>query len=127
MARAANAHGQPAQRTSGGINQIEPIVSENPTHERGTARVEPRIAPSAPHPEARVEEHTDPRPHRVELPHVAEVAEAREARAALAEDREGHPEVEARGGEAMRSLADEDPDHDGPGGREHGRDAERSP
>ena len=32
MARAANAHGQPAQRTSGGINQIEAIVSVNPTH-----------------------------------------------------------------------------------------------
>src|SRR5207253_1340805 len=91
--------------------------------ERGTARVEPRIAPFAPYPEARVEEHADPRPHRVELPHVAEVAEAREARAALAEDREGHPEVEARSGEAMRSLADEDPDYDGPGGRKHGRDA----
>src|SRR5439155_136768 len=32
IARAANAHGQPAQRTSGGVSQIDAIVSANPMH-----------------------------------------------------------------------------------------------
>src|SRR5438034_8079549 len=95
--------------------------------ERGAARVEPRIAPAASHPEALREEDADPRPHRVELPHVPEIAEAREPRAALPEDREGHPEVEARRGKSVGPLAHEGSNENGPGGGEERGGAERSP
>src|SRR5207237_2183577 len=53
--------------------------------ERRGARVEPGVVAPAAHGEAVGEERGDPRPHRVELPHVTEVSEARQPRAARAE------------------------------------------
>src|SRR2546427_13095384 len=95
--------------------------------ERGAARVEPRIAPAASHPEALREEDADPRPHRVELPHVPEIAEAREPRAALPEDREGHPEAEARRRKSVGPLAHGGQNEDLPGGGEERSGADGSP
>src|SRR5262249_59541366 len=64
--------------------------------ERRGGRVETQVAAAAMGVQAGTQEETEPRPHRVELPHVTEVAEAGQPRPALAKDGACHVEIEAR-------------------------------
>src|SRR5439155_11358035 len=59
--------------------------TEGDDQERRAARVQTEIATAAATLETLAEKHADPGPHGVELPHVAEIAEAGEARAAVTE------------------------------------------
>src|SRR2546422_711416 len=59
------------------------------------------------------EEQADPRPHRIELPHVAEVAETRQPRAARAEHGQRHARIEACRGKPGGPLAHQQHDDDG--------------
>src|SRR5260370_56438 len=81
------AHRQPMAWTMGGTSQIETIVIAKPTQAWVVSAV-PTYAGG--------EERGDPRPDGAQLPHVAEIPETCEPRAALAKDRGGHAEVEAR-------------------------------
>ena len=88
----------------------------------------PSVGASAARLQARREERADPRPHGVQLPHVAEIAEAGQASAAIAEDRARHAHVEARRGEPVRALPDEGPDDRAAGDRqERGREQDVPP
>ena len=69
-----------------------------------------QIAAAAAGLEARGKEEAQPRPHGVQLPHMAEVAQARESRPAVAKDRACHAQVEARRRETVGPLGDVEPD-----------------
>ncbi len=73
--------------------------------------------------EARAQEDGDPRPHRVELPHVPEVPEVRQAHAAVAEDLRDLRRVETGRRGRVRSVADEE-EHDGAAGDREARHGE---
>ena len=70
--------------------------------------------------EAGRQEGRDPGPHRVELPHVAEVAEVREPHGRLRQRRTGLSHAEPRGGNGQRAIADREPRDRG---RQQARDA----
>src|SRR5438552_123195 len=76
----------------------------------GASRTKAQVAPASVRLEAGGEEETEPRPHRVELPHVAEVAEAGQPGPALVEDGARHAQIEARGGKAIGPLRDAEPE-----------------
>ena len=74
------------------------------------AASEPAAAASATPAAAKlaVGEHGNPRPHRVELPHVAEIAERRQPRAARREDPPDRVGIEGRGRRDVRTVAHDD-------------------
>ena len=70
--------------------------------------------------EARVEEHADPRPHRVELPHVAEIAQIGEPQRHVAPRRRAHRADRSAARRAVGADAGEADQHRG-GERAHRR------
>src|SRR5262249_56249290 len=90
--------------------------------EGGGGGIEAEIAPAAAaRREAGAKEEAEPRPHRVELPQVTEVAETSQARPALAKDGARHVQVETRRWEAIGALRHEEPEDQGAEEREPGR------
>ena len=82
--------------------------------------------------EARAEHHGQPRPHRIQLPHVAEVSEVGEPHAAVAKDARHLSYVELRRGQRVGAFAHEqqhnEPARDGePRGEQHIETPVRAP
>ena len=129
----ARRHGDHGQRGAappigGPAPDPAPERADGDDQERGGAGIEPEVGAAAARLQARREERADPRPHGVQLPHVAEIAEAGQASAAIAEDRARHAHVEARRGEPVRALPDEGPDDRAAGDRQQrGREQDVPP